>query len=77
VPEFYQARLPQDSVVTHRSFTDPMFAFSAGVDIVTRARWSIRPAVNVRLVTDGSSTYVITIAAVSIGYHFERHGVGQ
>ncbi|HEY7288595.1 MAG TPA: hypothetical protein VH583_02075 [Vicinamibacterales bacterium] len=77
VPDFYRARFAEDSVATRRTFTDPMFAFSAGIDIMMRARWSIRPAVNVKLVTDGSSAYVVTIAAVSIGYHFERHDVGQ
>lgn len=77
VPEFYRARIPQDSVATNRTFADPMFAFSAGIDIVARENWSIRPAVNVKLVTDGSSAYVVTIAAVSIGYHFERHEAGR
>jgi hypothetical protein len=77
VPEFYQARFSQDPGITHRTFTDPMFAFSAGADIVTRARWSIRPAVNLKLVSDGSSAYMITIVAVNIRYHFERREVGK
>ena len=54
VPDFYQARIPEASAITHRTFTDPMFAFSGGVDVVARGRWSIRPAVDVKLVTDGS-----------------------
>ena len=77
VPDFYQARISGASASTHRTFTDPMFAFSGGVDIVARGRWSIRPAVDVKLVTDGSSAYTITIAAVRIAYHFERRDIGQ
>jgi len=76
IPGFYQERIPEDSAITHRTFTDPMFAFSAGVDIATQARWSIRPVVELKLVTDGSSVYPITIAAVHITYRFERHGGG-
>jgi hypothetical protein len=76
VPDFYQARMPENSAVTHRTFTDPMFAFSAGVDIATRARWSIRPVVDIKLVTDGSSAYPVAIAAVHLMYRFERHGAG-
>jgi len=69
--------MPQGPAITHRTLTDPMFAFSAGVDITTRARWTIRPAVDVKLVTDGSSAYTITIAVVRIAYHFERHDLGR
>jgi hypothetical protein len=76
IPDFYQARIPDNSAMTRRTFTDPMFAFSAGVDIATRARWSIRPVVDLKLVTDGSSVYPVTIAAVHIMYRFERHGAG-
>ena len=76
IPDFYQARIPESSGITHRTFTDPMFAFSAGVDIAARARWSIRPVVDVKLVTDGSSAYPIAIAAVRFTYRFERHGAG-
>jgi hypothetical protein len=76
VPDFYQARIPENSAITHRTFTDPMFAFSAGMDIATRGRWSIRPVVDVKLVTDGSGAYPIAIGAVHIRYRFERHGAG-
>lgn len=76
VPDFYEARIPENSSVTRRTFTDPMFAFSAGIDIATRERWSIRPVVDLKLVTDGSSAYPITIVAVHFMYRFERHGVG-
>lgn len=77
VPDFYQARIPGGSSATHQTFTDPMFAFSGGIDIATRGRWSIRPAVDVKLVTDGSSAYTITIAAVHIAYHFDHKVGGQ
>jgi len=77
VPGFYQARIPDGSATAHQTFTDPMFAFSGGVDILASGRWSIRPAVDVKLVTDGSSAYTITIAAVHIAYHFDHHGVGR
>ena len=76
IPDFYQARIPENSAATRRQFTDPMFAFSIGADIATRARWSIRPVVDLKLVTDGSSVYPITIAAVHIMYRFERHPAG-
>ena len=73
LPDFYQKRLPPDSPVTHRTFTDPSFAFAGGVDILATPRWSIRPDVSVRLVTDGSSAYAITVAAVRVVHHFEFH----
>jgi hypothetical protein len=75
LPDFYQKRIPQDSPVTHRTFTDPSFVFTGGVDILATPRWSIRPDVSVKLVTDGSSAYAIAIAAVRIAYHFEFHDV--
>jgi hypothetical protein len=73
LPEFYQRRLPQDSSVTPRTFTDPTFVFTAGVDILTTPRWSIRPDVSLKLVTDGAEVYPVTVVAVHIAHHFELH----
>jgi hypothetical protein len=75
LPDFYQKRLPQDSLVTHRTFTDPSFVFTGGVDILATPRWSIRPEVSVKLVTDGSSAYTITTAGICAAYHFEFHDI--
>ena len=77
VPDFYRTRIPEGSPATHRTFTDPTFAFSGGVDIAGSARWSIRPTIGVKLVTDGSSAYTITMATVQIAYRFERHDRGR
>jgi len=73
LPEFYQKRLPQDSVVTHRTFTDPTFVFTGGFDILAKSHLSIRPNVSARLVTDGANTYWVTVAQVNVAYHFELH----
>jgi hypothetical protein len=75
LPDFYQKRLPQDSPVTHRTFTDPTFVFKGGMDVLATPRWSIRPEVSLKLVTDGSSAYPITIAGVRVAYHFEFHDI--
>jgi hypothetical protein len=75
LPDFYQKRLPESSPVTHRSFADPTFAVTGGVDVLATPRWSIRPEVSFKLVTDGSSVYAITIAGVRVAYHFEFHDI--
>jgi len=73
LPAFYQKRLSQDSPVTHRTFTDPTFVITGGIDILAKTHLSIRPNVSAKLVTDGSSTYWVTIAQVNVAYHFELH----
>ena len=76
VPAFYQRRLDVSSRA-RTTFTDPSFAFEAGLNIFTSRHFSVRPAVAVRLVTRNSSAYAVTTAGAHVTYHFEVHDVPQ
>jgi hypothetical protein len=74
LPDFYRRREP-DSIVSgaRLTFTDPAFVVEAGVKVFASRHVSVRPDVGIRLVTRDRATYVVTLAAVRVTYHFEVH----
>jgi hypothetical protein len=74
MPDFYRRRLDSDSGTT-RTFTDPSFVVGGGVNVFTSRHWSIRPSVDATIVFRDSESYVVTVAAVGVAYHFEDHPI--
>jgi outer membrane protein with beta-barrel domain len=72
MPTFYQ-RPADSSAGTSRTFTDPSFVFTGGIDIFASGHFSVRPEVSVRLVTHASSVHPVTMAGLRATYHFELH----
>jgi hypothetical protein len=71
--DFYRSRMMPQQVGTSRVFTDPALSVMAGVDVVTKHHWTVRPEVATRFVrSDGMGETIVTVG-VSIGYRFEDH----
>jgi len=77
VPAFYQKQMldsPGASMMNH-TFTDPTFAFGAGLNILATRHIAIKPAVEVTTVFRNSNTFTMTAGVVRLAYHFENHPV--
>ena len=77
VPTLYQKRMmeaPETSMMAH-TFTDPTFAFGAGLNIIATRHIAVRPAVEVTMVFRNSNTFTMTAGVVRLAYHFENHPV--
>jgi hypothetical protein len=77
VPAFYQKRMvetPAASMMNH-TFTDPTFAFGAGLNIIATRHVAIRPAVEVTMVFRNRDTFTMAAGVVRLAYHFENHPV--
>ena len=73
IPDFYRQRLNGSSIVTSASFNDPSLVIGGGVNIFVGRHVSIRPDLSVRVAINSSETYAVTMATVSLSYHFEEH----
>ena len=72
LPPFYQDR---DGGPTGRTFTDPALRLTAGVDIMSARRLTVRPEVSSLLMwRDGRSETMVTVG-VRFGYRFEEKTV--
>jgi outer membrane protein with beta-barrel domain len=77
VPTFYHQRMmetPGASLMNH-TFTDPTFAFGAGLNILVTRHVAIRPAVELTTVFRDRNTLTMTAGVVRLAYHFENHPV--
>jgi hypothetical protein len=59
----------------NHTFTDPTFAFGAGLNIIATGHVAIRPAVEVAMVFRNRDTFTMTAGVVRLAYHFEFHPV--
>jgi hypothetical protein len=77
VSDFYRMRMlePAGGATSMRTFTDPAWRFSAGVDLIRHRNISIRPEASVVLVHRNGSTDSITSVGVRLGYLFEDRPV--
>jgi hypothetical protein len=57
------------------TFTDPSVVGGAGVNLFASRHWMIRPEIIATAVLRNSRSFVVTTAAVRLGYHFEGHPV--
>ena len=72
-PGFYRDRKHVLPPVGRARFTDPTIVFAGGANVYVARHFSVVPAVDVRIVTDGSSTYTMTAATCAVAFHFENH----
>jgi Outer membrane protein beta-barrel domain len=70
---FYRSRMTPQQAGRSRVFTDPAFSLSAGVDVITKHHWTVRPEVSTLLVRSGGAGDTVVTAGVSVGYRFEDH----
>lgn len=75
MPGFYRDRLePSDVFGQHVTFTDPAIVAGGGVTFWVSEHVSLRPEVDVKLVTR-SDVHPVATAVVRFAYHFEDHPV--
>jgi hypothetical protein len=77
VPAFYGRRMHRNATgaAAPRTFTDPAWRLSAGVDFIRHRNISVRPEASVVLVHRNRATDTIAIVAVRLGFAFEDHPV--
>jgi hypothetical protein len=77
VPAFYTGRMHRNAMgpAAPRTFTDPAWRFSAGVDFIRHRNISVRPEASVVLLQHNRTTDTIAIVAVRLGFAFEDHPV--
>jgi hypothetical protein len=75
LPHFYEQRVGLRIDQAH--FRDPSFVMGGGANVYIAKHLSIRPEVTLRLVTNGSDVYRVTMANISLAYHVEEHQIGN
>ena len=77
VPAFYARRMTSNPTVADgpRTFTDPAWRLSAGVDFIRHRNISVRPEASVVLVHRAGATDTITTFAIRLGFLFEDRPV--
>jgi hypothetical protein len=70
--DFYRARMTSSRASV---FTDPAVRFTAGVDVIARRYWTLRPEVSVLTVRSGGHGEWVVTGGVSVGYRFEDHRI--
>jgi opacity protein-like surface antigen len=78
MPHFYRGRLTSMNALSSAiTFTDPSVVGGGGVNVFVTRKWTIRPEVLATVAVRDSRSFVVTTAAVRLGYHFESHPVGR
>jgi hypothetical protein len=76
MPQFYRERMTAMNVLGSAvTFTDPSVVGGGGVTVFLTRKWTIRPEVLATVVVRDSRSFVVTTAALRLGYHFEGHPV--
>ena len=76
MPQFYQGRMTtMNDLGRAIIFTDPSLVGGGGVNLFLTRKWTIRPEVLATVVVRDSRSFVVTTAALRLGYHFEAHPV--
>ena len=74
IPDFYRARMVATGTAgSVNVFTDPSFIAGGGLNVFISRHVSVRPDVEATFVTRHSQHYLVTVAAVHLAYHFEKH----
>jgi len=78
MPQFYRERMTTMNLVGNKvTFTDPSIVGGGGVNVFLTRKWTIRPEVLATIALRDSRSFVVTTAALRLGYHFEGHPVTQ
>ena len=76
MPQFYRERMITMNVLGSAvTFTDPSIVGGGGVNVFLSRKWTIRPEVLATTVVHDSRSFVVTTAAMRLGFHFEGHPV--
>ena len=78
MPQFYRRRVTaMNDMGSSVYFTDPSVVGGGGLNVFVTRKWTIRPEVLATVAMRDSRSFVITMAAVRLGYHFEGHPVSR
>ena len=69
--DFYRTRMRSRRFDGSTAFTDPAVRLTAGVDVIARRHWALRPDVSVLVVRAGGLGEMLVTAGISVGYRFE------
>jgi hypothetical protein len=77
VSDFYRGRADTAAMLptAGRTFTDPAWRLSAGLDVVRHRNLSIRPEATMLIIHRAGATETIASIAIRLGYIFEDHPV--
>lgn len=73
--DFYRMRMRSGRFAGSHVFTDPALRLTAGVDVIARRHWALRPDVSLLLVRAGGDGETLASAGISVGYRFEDHPI--
>jgi hypothetical protein len=73
--DVYRARMRSGRFTGSHVFTDPALRLTAGVDIIARRHWALRPDVSLLMVRAGGAGETFGAAGISVGYRFEDHPI--
>jgi len=73
--DFYRTRMRTGRFTGSHVFTDPALRLTAGVDIIARRHWALRPEVSLLVVRAGGDGETLGAAGISVGYRFEDHPI--
>ena len=77
MPRFYHRRMTglESALGQTVTFTDPSLAGGGGINVYVSRHWALRPEVLATLVLRDSRSFVVTMGAVRLAYHFDDHPV--
>jgi hypothetical protein len=67
IPSFYASRMT--GTITNR-FTDPAFFLGAGVDLMRRNNFAVRPTAGAIVAIRDGDAYTVGTFAIRVEYHF-------
>jgi hypothetical protein len=73
--DFYRTRMRTGRFTGSHVFTDPSLRLTAGIDIIVRRHWALRPDASLLVVRAGGAGETIGAAGISVGYRFEDHPI--
>jgi hypothetical protein len=73
--DFYRTRMRSRRFAGSHVFTDPALRLTAGVDIIARRHWALRPDVSLVDVRADGHGETLWAAGISVGYRFEDHPI--
>jgi hypothetical protein len=69
--DFYRTRVRSRRFDGSTVFTDPAVRLTAGIDVIARRHWALRPEVSMLVVRAGGQGETLVTAGISVGYRFE------
>jgi Outer membrane protein beta-barrel domain len=69
--DFYRGRVGSPRFDGSIVFTDPALRLAAGVDVIVRRHWTLRPEISMLIVRSGGTGETLVMGGLNVGYRFE------